>query len=109
MQRKKLPIRKRCMGQCWNNPKISFNVLYVEKMNIYSVYISKQNSDHKKNHFFNESQWRKMALSCIKVLREITSEHDVDFCCLTCLHIFRTKKPVESHKKYVEMKICVVF
>ena len=33
------------------------------------------------------------------LLRGITSEHDGNFYCLNCLHSFRTKDKLESHKK----------
>ena len=43
------------------------------------------------------------------LLREITSKHYGDCCCLNCLHSFRTKKKLESHKKVCENKdICNV-
>ena len=56
-----------------------------------------------------------MALSCCKrlsaLLREITSNHNGDFYCLSCLHQYSTKNKVKRHEKvyndhdyyYVEM------
>ena len=38
------------------------------------------------------------------LLRGIMYEHDGDFYCLTCLHSFRIKNKVESHKKVCENK-----
>ena len=53
-----------------------------------------------------------MTLSCSKkissLLREITSKNKGDFYCVNCLYSFRTKNKLESHKKYVEIKIFVV-
>ena len=44
-----------------------------------------------------------MALSYSKKisvsLREITSKHDHGFYCLNCLHLFRTKNELQSHRK----------
>ena len=49
-----------------------------------------------------------MALSCSKklsaLLRGITSKHYGDFYCLNCVHSFRTKNKLESHKKVFENK-----
>ena len=56
-------------------------------MNIYPVYISKHNSNYEKeiHIYFNDSKWRRMALSCSKklssltaLLRGITSKDDGD-------------------------------
>ena len=49
-----------------------------------------------------------MALSCSKklsaLLRGITSKNCGDFYCLNCLHSFRTKNKLESHKRGCENK-----
>ena len=39
-----------------------------------------------------------------ELLRGITSKHYSDFYCLSCLHPFRTKNKIESHKKICENK-----
>ena len=36
------------------------------------------------------------------LLRGITSENNGDFYCLNCLHTFRTKNKLQSHKKVCE-------
>ena len=36
--------------------------------------------------------------------RGITSKNDSDFYCLNCLHLFRIKNKLESHKKVCENK-----
>ena len=38
------------------------------------------------------------------LLKGITSKHKRDFYCLNCLHSFRTKKKLESHKRVCENK-----
>ena len=38
------------------------------------------------------------------LLRGITSKNDMNFYCLKCLHSFRTKDKLESHKKVCESK-----
>ena len=37
-------------------------------------------------------------------LREITSKNNGDFYCFNCLHSFRTKHKLESHRKVCEHK-----
>ena len=59
----------------------------------------------KKSYTFNDTKQRKIALSCSKkppvLLRGIING---DFYCLNCLHSFRTKNKLESHKKVSENK-----
>ena len=38
------------------------------------------------------------------MLRAITSKNNGDFYCLNCLHSFRTKNKLESHKRVYENK-----
>ena len=38
------------------------------------------------------------------LLSGISSKHDADFYCVNCLHLFRAKTKVESHKKVYENK-----
>ena len=44
----------------------------------------------------------------ILLMRGISSKNNGDFYCLNCLHSFRTKNKLESHKEYVKMKIFVI-
>ena len=50
---------------------------------------------------------KKDALSCSKklstLLHGIISKHKGDFCCLNCLHSFRTENKLKSHEK-----VCVL-
>ena len=59
--------------------------------------------------FFKELQTEKNYGIILKklsvLLRGITSKYYHDFYCLNCLHSFRTKNKLESHKKKVYMKI----
>ena len=52
-----------------------------------------------------------MALSCSKnsicIIKRVTSKHDGDFHCLDCLHFFRRKNKLESHKRVCK-KFCSV-
>ena len=60
---------------------------------------------------FNDTKWRRtraksngrwhyLALKKLSaLLRRITSKNNDDFYCLNCLHSFRTKNKLESHKK----------
>ena len=38
------------------------------------------------------------------LLRGIASKHHGDFCCLNCLHSFRTENKLKSHEKICESK-----
>ena len=62
----------------------------------------------KNKSFFIDSKQRRTALTCSKnlctLLRGITSKHNGDFCCLNCLHLFRTKNKLESQKRGCESK-----
>ena len=108
--------------------------MYDEKEKIYSAYISKHNSNRKKQVIFlmisigEKPDWSKtlamqslvpmtrnyvhrmktMASSCpeklSELLRGITSKHYRDFYCLNCHHSFRTKTKFESHENVCENK-----
>ena len=53
----------------------------------------------------NEEGWHCIAVKKFPaLLRRITWKHQADFYCLTCLHSFRTKNKLESHKKVYENK-----
>ena len=45
-----------------------------------------------------------MALSCSKNIISIIKRNSGDFYCFNCLHPFRTKNKLESHKKVCENK-----
>ena len=50
---------------------------------------------------------QKRTISIIKNYQHY-SKHYSDFYCLNCLHYFRTKNKLESHKKYEKIKIFVM-
>ena len=50
----------------------------------------------------NTGGWYYLAIKNICIIK--TSKHDGDFYCLNCLHLFRTKNTLESHKKVCENK-----
>ena len=58
--------------------------------------------------FLNDSKRRKMALSCSRRIISIIKRNNIksnnDFYCLNCLHFFRTKYKLESHKKICKNK-----
>ena len=57
----------------------------------------------------NEEKWHYLAVKKLSaLLRGITSKNNGDFYCLNCLHSFRTKNKLQSHKKYVKIKIFVM-
>ena len=105
-----------------NNVTIALNVLYAK---IYPANVSKYNSNREKHVISliipNEerrgrsktlakrakSKGRRCHYLAVKkkllpLLRGITSKSTDDFYCLNCLHSFRTKNKLESHKKVSE-------
>ena len=57
----------------------------------------------------NEEGWHYLALKKLSaLLREITSKQDGDSCCFNCLHSFRIKDKLNSHKKVCENKNVVI-
>ena len=82
-------------------------------MNIYPAYIPKQNLNHEKQIILlmisNGEGWHYLAVKILSaLLRGITSKHVGDFYCLNCLHSFKTRNKLESHKKSLKIKILVV-
>ena len=57
----------------------------------------------------NEEGWHYLALKKLSaLLRETTSKQDGDSYCLNCLHSFRIKDKLNSHKKVCENKNVVI-
>ena len=114
MGRNTFSIRKRWLKKNEkNNVTIALNVLYAKKEKIYPAYVSKHNSNCEKQVmlliFPKGEKWHYIALKKLSVLlRGLTPKHYGDFYCLNCLHCFRTKNKLESHKKYVKIKIFVI-
>ena len=71
-----------------------------------SCFHIKTTKSWKPNYYFDDSKQRTIVLSCSKkpskLLRGITSKHLCGFYCLDCLHSFRTKDRLKSHKKVCE-------
>ena len=93
-----------------NNPTIALNILHIKKKDRCPAYISKINSNCKRQiNSLNDSKQRKrmLALPCSKettLLRGIKSKHHGDFYCLNCLHSFRTENKLKSHEKVCKNK-----
>ena len=86
-----------------NNVTIALNVLYAKKQKIYPAYVLKYNSDHEKQVILlmipNGEKWHYLAVKKLSAsLKVITSKHYGEFYCLNCLHSFRIKSKLESHK-----------
>ena len=48
----------------------------------------------------NGEKWYYTAVTRLSgLLKEVTYNHNDDFCCLNCFHAFRTKNKLEEHKK----------
>ena len=78
-------------------------------MKKYSANVSKHNSNCEEQVTFlmnpNGEAWHYLAVKKLSaLLKEITSKDKGDFYCLNCLHYFRTKTKLESHKKVCENK-----
>ena len=57
----------------------------------------------------NGEGWHYTAVKKIlALLRGISLKHNGDYYYLSCLHSFRTKNKLESHKKHVKIKIFVM-
>ena len=53
----------------------------------------------------NGKEWHYLVVKKLSMLlREITSNNNGNFYCLNCLHSFRTKNRLESHKKVCKNK-----
>ena len=90
-----------------NTLSIALNVFDAKKEKIYPAYVSMYNSNPENQAIFLMitigEGWRYLAVKKLSVLlTRITSKHTGDFYCLNCLHSFRTKSKLESHKKVCE-------
>ena len=84
----------------------------LKKKRIYLVYVLKHNSNREKQvnllMILNGEGWHYIAVKILPaLLRRKTSKNHGDFYCLNCLHYFRTEKELESHKKYLKIKIYI--
>ena len=69
----------------------------LKKKTIYSIAVSKHNSNIQKHVILlmipNEEKWHDLAVKKLSaLLRGIISKHHGDFYCLNCLHSFATEK-----------------
>ena len=93
-----------------NNVTIALNVLYAKNEKIHPAYVSKNNSNCEKQAIFlmiqhGKGRWYYLLVKKLSaVLTGITSKNNGDFYCLNCLHSFRTKNKLESHKRACENK-----
>ena len=90
-----------------NNEAIALNILFVpyNAKEIRQAYISKHNDerDNQVNLLMitdGSTNWHYLAIKKISgLLRGITSNHNGDFYCLNCLHLYRTKSKLKKHEK----------
>ena len=83
--------------------------MHAKKQKIYPAYVSKDNSNREKQILLlmisNGEKWHYVAVKKLSsLLRDITSRNNGDFYCLNCLHSFRTKSKLESHKRACKNK-----
>ena len=90
-----------------NNETSALNILFVpySTKQIRPAYISKYNNNHDNQVNLlmitnNEEKWHYLSVKSIsKLLRGITSNHDGDFYCLNCFHMYRTKNKLKKHER----------
>ena len=77
-----------------------------------NIYVSKQYKSWKASYCFNDSEWRKMTLSCSKklsaLLRGNKPKHHDDFYCPNCLHSFAIEKNWTAKKAMWKQKFCKI-
>ena len=91
--------------------------MYIKEKEIYPDYISKRNSTREKQiipliipNEEKEGRWYYLAVKKLSaLLHRITSKNKDYYCCLNCLHSFRTKNKLKSHEKVCKNKdFCVI-
>ena len=91
------------------NNKVALNILYIphDTKKIQLADRSKYNLTHNKQIILlmitDGEKWHYLVVNNLsRLLRGITSNHNVDFYCLNCFHSYRTKTKLETHKKICE-------
>ena len=89
-----------------NNESIALNILYVphKTTKIHLAYKSKHNLTREKQVILlmltDGDKWHYTAVTRLSgLLRGITSNHNGDFYCLNCFHVYTIKNKFEAHKK----------
>ena len=79
--------------------------MYSKTKKKYPAYVSKQKSKHEKQVVLliipNGERWNYIA---VKQVSPLSTKHNGNFSCSTCLHSFRIKIILESHNKVCENK-----
>ena len=83
--------------------------MHAKKEKIHPAYDSEHNSNRDKQVTLvmisnEEKQWHYLALKKVSTLLRGITKNNGDFYCLNCLHSFRTKNKLESHKRVCENK-----
>ena len=122
MGRSKFSTRKRWLKKSEkNNATFARNVLYNKNENIYPAYVSQHKLNCEKQVILlmtpnglgrkaksEEQQWHYLVVKDLLALsREVTSKNNGDFYYLNCRHSFKTNKKLESHKKFMRIKIFI--
>ena len=91
------------------NNEVALNILYVlyNTRNIQVAYKSKNNLTCDKQVILlmitDDKKWHYLTVKNVPgLLRRITSTHKEDFYCLNCLHSYRMRNKLVSHKKICE-------
>ena len=88
-----------------NNKSVALNVLYVpnDEKTIRHVYKSKYNLKRENQVVLlmisDDKKWCYLTVRSLSaLLKSITSNHDGDFYCLNCFHLYRTKKALKTQE-----------
>ena len=91
-----------------NNRAIAPNVFTLKEKKCILLMFQNITQIVKTSYSFNDSEWRRMALSCskksIRIVRGIKSKNCGDFYCLNCLHPSSTENKRESYQKVCKNK-----
>ena len=103
------PSTSKDCKKCETNNEVALNILYVphNTKKIEIAYKSKHNLTREKRVILlmisNGENWHYLTVKNLsRLLRGITCNHDGDFYCLNCFHLYRTKNKLEAHKKICE-------
>ena len=98
-----------------NNELIAINILCVphNTRKIHIAYKSRHNLTREKQVILlmitDGEKWHCLIVKNLTgLLRGVTSNHNGDFYCLNCFHLYSTKARLEAHKKYAKTMIIVM-
>ena len=93
-----------------NNLNFAVNVLYVNKWKyfqlIFQITTYQVIINCKLSFIFNRDGWHYFSVTKLfALLLGVTSKHNSDFYCLSCLHFLKKNNKPKSHKKYLKRRM----